>query len=130
MINEFVSNHPKNSIVFTSMGQINYLSTLKYVDAVIGNSSSGLIEAPSFHIPTINIGDRQRGRIMAESVINCSVDKNQIKSAIQKANEKEFKRKACKLSNPYGTQNVSDKIVDILKNATSSELLKKKFYNL
>ena len=130
MINEFVNDHPKNSIVFTSMGQINYLSTLKYVDAVIGNSSSGLIEVPCFHIPTINIGDRQRGRIMADSVINCSVDKNQIKYAIQKINEKEFKQRAFKLNNPYGTKNVSDKIVDILKNATLSELLKKKFYNL
>lgn len=130
MINEFVSNHPRNSVVFTSMGQINYLSTLKYIDAVIGNSSSGLIEVPSFHIPTINIGDRQRGRIMAESVINCSVDKNQIKFAIQRANEKKFKQKAYKLNNPYGTKNISDKIVDILKNATLSELLKKKFYNL
>ncbi len=130
MINEFVRNHPKNSVVFTSMGQINYLSTLKYLDAVIGNSSSGLIEVPSFHIPTINIGDRQRGRIMAESVINCSVDKNQIKSAIQKASEKQFNPKAYKLNNPYGTKNVSDKIVDILKNAALSELLKKKFYNL
>ena len=130
MINEFVRNHPKNSVVFTSMGQINYLSTLKYLDAVIGNSSSGLIEVPSFHIPTINIGDRQRGRIMAESVINCSVDKNQIKSAIQKASEKQFNPKAYKLNNPYGTKNGSDKIVDILKNAALSELLKKKFYNL
>ena len=129
MINEFVNNHPKNSVVFTSMGQINYLSTLKYIDAVIGNSSSGLIEVPSFNIPTINIGDRQRGRIMAESVINCSVDKNQIKSAIQKANEKEFKQRESKQINPYGTKNVSDKIVDILKKTKLSDLLKKKFYN-
>ena len=129
MINEFVNNHPKNSVVFTSMGQINYLSTLKYIDAVIGNSSSGLIEVPSFNIPTINIGDRQRGRIMAESVINCSVDKNQIKSAIQKANEKKFKQRESKQINPYGTKNVSDKIVDILKKTKLSDLLKKKFYN-
>lgn len=130
MINEFVSNNPKNAIVFTSMGQINYLSALKYVNAVIGNSSSGLIEVPSFNIPTINIGDRQRGRIMAESVINCSVDKNQIISAVQKANEKEFKQKVCKSNNPYGTKNVSNKIVNILKKARLNELLKKKFYNL
>ena len=130
MINEFISNHPKNCIAFTSMGQINYLSTLKLTDAVIGNSSSGLIEAPSFHVPTINIGDRQRGRIMAESVINCSADKNQIKSAIQKASEKEFRQKVFKSSNPYGTTNVSDKIVNILKKAKLSQLLKKKFYNL
>ena len=130
MINEFVNYHPKNSVVFTSMGQINYLSTLKYIDAVIGNSSSGLIEVPSFNIPTINIGDRQRGRIMAESVINCPVNKNQIKFAVQKANNKEFKQKITKLINPYGTKNVSDKIVDILKKTSLSDLLKKKFYNL
>ena len=130
MINEFVNNYPNNSVVFTSMGQINYLSTLKYIDAVIGNSSSGLIEVPSFNIPTINIGDRQRGRITAESVINCPVNKNQIKFAVQKANNKELKQKITKLNNPYGSKNVSDKIVDILVKTSLSDLLKKKFYNL
>ena len=130
MINQFVKIHPQNTTVITSMGQINYLSTLHYINAVIGNSSSGIIEAPSFKIPTINIGDRQRGRIMAKSVINCSVDKNEIIYAINKANSKEFKNKIRNIQNPYGTENVSEKIVKILKKVDTKKLLKKRFYNL
>ncbi len=130
MINQFVKAYPLNSIAITSMGQINYLSTLKFVDAVIGNSSSGLIEVPSFKIPTINIGDRQRGRIMPETVISCPTEKNEILAAIKKSNSKEFKNKIDNFKNPYGTHNVSSKIVDILKNINPKDLLKKKFFNL
>mgnify|MGYP000105766599 CR=1 FL=1 len=68
-----------NTIAFKSMGQLNYLSALKFMDAIVGNSSSGLIEAPSFKIGTINIGDRQNGRIKAKSVIDCSPNKKSIK---------------------------------------------------
>ena len=130
MINQFVKIHPLNTTAITSMGQTNYLSTLNYINAVIGNSSSGIIEAPSFKIPTINIGDRQRGRIMAKSVINCSIDKNEITYAINKANSKEFKNKIRKMQNPYGTANVSAKVVKILKKVDTKKLLKKSFYDL
>ena len=130
MINQFVKIHPLNTTAITSMGQTNYLSTLHYISAVIGNSSSGIIEAPSFKIPTINVGDRQRGRIMAKSIINCSIDKNEIIYAINKANSKEFKNEIRNMQNPYGTENVSEKVVKILKNVDTKKLLKKKFYDL
>ena len=126
MINEFVKKNSTNSIAFTSMGQVNYLSTLKHIDAVIGNSSSGLIEAPSFKVPTINIGDRQRGRIMADSVISCPAEKSKIVNAINKIQTKEFKDKLVAFKNPYGTENVSQKIVNILKKTSLKNLIKKK----
>lgn len=130
MINQFVKTNPFNSIAFTSMGQINYLSTLKFVNAVIGNSSSGLIEAPTLKIPTVNVGDRQRGRIMAKSVICCHTEKNKILHAIKKSSSRDFKARINDFENPYGFQNVSSKIVDILKKVSEKDLLKKKFYNL
>ncbi len=130
MINQFVKTNPFNSIAFTSMGQINYLSTLKFVNAVIGNSSSGLIEAPTLKIPTVNVGDRQRGRIMAKSVISCHTEKNKILHAIKKSSSRDFKARINDFENPYGFQNVSSKIVDILKKVSEKDLLKKKFYNL
>lgn len=130
MINQFVKANPFNSVAFTSMGQINYLSTLKFVNAVIGNSSSGLIEAPTLKTPTVNIGDRQRGRIMAKSVISCNTEKNKILYAIKKSSSIDFKARINNFENPYGSQNVSSKIVDILKKVSEKDLLKKKFYNL
>ena len=78
LIEKYVSKYSNNSISFTSMGQLNYISTLQYVDAVIGNSSSGLTEAPTFNIGTINIGDRQKGRLKADSVIDCLPKKESI----------------------------------------------------
>ena len=82
------------------MEQLNYLSCLKYVDGVIGNSSSGLLEAPSFRIGTINIGDRQKGRICAESVINCNPDRHSIKKAINYLYSTEFKQILKNVKNP------------------------------
>ena len=75
MIDDYTNRNSKKSIGFISLGQLKYLSSLQYVDAVVGNSSSGIIEAPSFKIGTINIGDRQRGRLQASSVINCEPKK-------------------------------------------------------
>ena len=100
------------------------------MDAVIGNSSSGLIEAPSFKVPTINIGDRQRGRIMADTVISCPAEKSKIVNAINKIQTKEFKDKLVVSTNPYGTENVSQKIVNILKKTSLKNLIKKKFHDL
>ena len=82
MIDEYTSENPKKSVGFISLGQLRYLSALQYVDAVVGNSSSGLLEAPSFKIGTINIGDRQKGRIKASSVIDCEPKKNSISTAL------------------------------------------------
>jgi GDP/UDP-N,N'-diacetylbacillosamine 2-epimerase (hydrolysing) len=130
MIDEFVDNND-NAIAFTSLGMIRYLSALKYCSMVIGNSSSGLVEAPSFGVPTINIGDRQKGRIQSDSVINCKPYKDDIKNAIDLALTQEFKIKAKNTINPYGDGNTSSKIVEIIKNFVINDKinLKKKFYD-
>jgi GDP/UDP-N,N'-diacetylbacillosamine 2-epimerase (hydrolysing) len=129
-IEDFVKKND-NAIVFTSLGMIRYLSALKYCDMVIGNSSSGLVEAPSFGIPTINIGDRQRGRLQADSVINCEPIKKDIEKAIQLALTKEFKKKAKNTINPYGNGKTSCKIVEKIKDFLINDKvnLKKKFYD-
>ena len=92
-IKRFVSENKKNSFFFKSLGLRNYYSFLRNVDAVIGNSSSGIIEAPSFRVATINIGDRQKGRIFAKSIINCNPTKKEINNAIKKINTISFKKK-------------------------------------
>lgn len=130
MINEYVSKNKLRSISFKSMGQLNYLSALKHVDLVIGNSSSGLIEAPTFKIPTINIGDRQKGRIEAESVISCDCKKDKIIKAIKKGLSKEFRNKIKNVKNPYGIHNSSVKIINRLKRFEKEKILEKKFFNL
>ena len=92
MIQDFVQKN-KNAIVFTSLGQLRYLSCIKYVDAVIGNSSSGLIEVPYLKKPTINIGDRQKGRLKADTIIDCNPERLSINNAIKKAFSNDFKSK-------------------------------------
>lgn len=129
-IQRYVSLNSKEAIAFTSLGQIRYLSALKYVSMVIGNSSSGLTEVPSFKIPTINIGDRQKGRIKAESVIDCLPLKEEIIKSISLGLSVEFQAKLLNIQNPYGNGGASKKIVEILKNIDLKDLLKKKFYNI
>ncbi len=130
MIDEYVKNNPMKSIAFTSLGQLRYLSALQYVDAMIGNSSSGLIEAPSFKIGTINIGDRQKGRIMADSVIDCDSDMKSIKNAFKKLYSNEFKTVLSDVSNPYGDGGASKKIKDVIKKVSLDDILKKSFYDI
>lgn len=130
LIDEYALNNKMRVISFTTMGQLKYLSALKYVHAVIGNSSSGLIEAPSFQVPTVNIGDRQRGRIKAESVIDCIPEKIEIVKAIEKAVSSGFQKYAKTVKNPYGTGGAAKKIVQTLKKVNLKGILKKKFYNL
>jgi GDP/UDP-N,N'-diacetylbacillosamine 2-epimerase (hydrolysing) len=129
MIEEFVAQRP-NSKAFTSLGQIRYLSCIKYVDGVVGNSSSGLTETPSFKIGTINIGDRQKGRLKAESVIDCEPTISDIGRAFDKLFSADFQNSLEKVTNPYGSGGASEKIVRILEEDFSSLNLKKKFYNL
>ena len=131
MIDDYVRTH-KNAVAFASLGTVRYLSALKYASLVIGNSSSGLIEAPSFHIPTVNIGDRQKGRLMAESVISCEPTADAITDAISKALSDEFRKKIQTVKNPYGEGNTSDKIVNTLLDYLLNKKinLKKKFYNI
>ena len=130
MIDEYVTKNSHKSIVFTSLGQLRYLSALQYVDAVVGNSSSGLAEAPSFKIGTINIGDRQKGRIKASSVIDCEPNKDSILKSFEKLYSKEFQETLKTTINPYGNGCASKKIVEILKSVDLGNILKKSFYDL
>ena len=130
LIDEFVLKNPKRSISFISMGQLLYLSTLKYMDAVVGNSSSGLLEVPTFKIGTINVGDRQRGRAKANSVIDCSNDFNSISKAIKKVYSKPFKKILKSVKSPYGNGGSAIKSLDILKKSNLDNILKKKFYDI
>lgn len=130
MIDEYVTKNSHKSIVFTSLGQLRYLSALQYVDAVVGNSSSGLAEAPSFKIGTINIGDRQKGRIKASSVIDCEPNKDSILKSFEKLYSKEFQNSLINVKNPYGDGCASKRIVEILKNVDLKNILKKSFYDL
>ncbi|MCF8317579.1 MAG: UDP-N-acetylglucosamine 2-epimerase [Haliscomenobacter sp.] len=129
-INEYVQENPDNAVSFYSLGQHRYLSLLKYVTFVIGNSSSGLVEVPSFKIPTINIGDRQRGRIQARSVIQCEPTESSISDAISLARDATFKRLCVEVSNPYNKGNSSEKILPILRIHSLENIVKKRFYNL
>lgn len=131
MIDEYVRDNSDRCAVYTSLGQRRYLSALQYVDAVLGNSSSGLVEVPSFHIPTINIGDRQRGRVCAESVIHCGNSANEIESALLLALSKEFRQKLTDMDNPYEREGASDKIVETICDALEQGIeIKKSFYDI
>ena len=130
MIDEYVSQNSDKSVAFTSLGQLRYLSALQYVDAMVGNSSSGLAEAPSFQIGTINIGDRQKGRIMAKSVINCKSDRESIADAFEKLYSKAFQEVLKTSTNPYGDGCASLKIIEELKKVDLENILKKSFYDL
>ena len=130
MIDEYVAANSSKAIARTSMGQLNYLSAMKYMDGVIGNSSSGLIEAPSFKIGTINIGDRQRGRIKADSIIDCQPSKDSIRDALQLLYSKDFENMLKTVTNPYGKGDAAKKIIDIIKSISLKGILKKEFYDV
>ncbi|MDT0554148.1 UDP-N-acetylglucosamine 2-epimerase [Urechidicola vernalis] len=130
LIDQYVTKNPLKACAFVSLGQLRYLSALKHVDVVLGNSSSGLTEAPSFGIPTINIGDRQNGRIKAESVIDCNPDVLGIAEALEKAFSHEFLINIKDVVNPYGDSGASEKIVEKLKEVDLENILKKSFYDL
>lgn len=130
LIDKYVRKNPEISAVFTSLGSIKYLSLMKYADVMLGNSSSGIIEMPSFGKPTINIGDRQSGRIAAKSVIQCAPKQECIKKALKKAFSRKFNRACAKIKNPYDGGLASKEIVAILKkNLPKIKSLKKKFYD-
>ena len=130
MIDEYVTKNIHKSIVFTSLGQVRYLSALKYVDAMIGNSSSGLSETPSFKIGAINIGDRQKGRIKADNVIDCPPKKVSIKNAFKRLYSKEFQSAIKNCDNPFGDGYSSKIMVKVLKNQKLDNILKKSFHDL
>jgi GDP/UDP-N,N'-diacetylbacillosamine 2-epimerase (hydrolysing) len=129
MVDQFVADHP-NARAYISLGQLRYLSCVKHVDGVLGNSSSGLLEVPSFYKGTINIGDRQRGRLKAESIIDCNPDNNSITSAIEKLYSNTFQALLKTVENPYGKGGASKKIVKILREIPLDNVLKKSFFDL
>lgn len=130
MVDDYVASHNDRTIAFTSMGQLRYLSALQYVDAVVGNSSSGLIEAPSFKIGTINIGERQKGRIKADNVIDCLPEKEAIVGALKKLYSSSFQSELSNVTNPYGEGGASVKISATLRSISLSNILKKRFHDL
>ena len=130
MIDEYVSENSQKAVAFASLGQLRYLSAIKFVDIVLGNSSSGLSEVPSFKKATINIGDRQKGRARASSVIDVRPDKEEILAAIKRAYSKEFEQTLKDTINPYDGGNPSKKMVKILKEIKLDGILKKKFYDI
>ncbi|QPH96109.1 UDP-N-acetylglucosamine 2-epimerase [Campylobacter concisus] len=130
MIDEYVNQNSQKAAAFASLGQLRYLSAIKFVDIVLGNSSSGLLEVPSFKKATINIGDRQKGRIKATSVIDILPVKEEILAAIKRAYSKEFEQTLKDTINPYDGGNPSKKMVKILKEIKLDGILKKKFYDI
>lgn len=130
MINEYVSQHSDRCMSIPSLGLKRYLSALQYVTAVVGNSSSGIIEVPSFGIPTLNIGNRQKGRIAAPSVINCGTNKQNIIDGLNKVLSNEQRSIAKDCLNPYDKENTIEYIIEVLKNVPLRHLINKSFYNL
>jgi len=129
MIDDYVSANPQKAFAFTSMGQLGYLSAMRLVDAVIGNSSSGIIEAPSFRIGTVNVGERQKGRVKGKSVIDCGTSVKDIRQAIKKLYSAEFQASLKKVVNPYGTGNAAEEIKKILKSYDIKNIVKKIFFD-
>ncbi len=131
MIDDYVKKNHSRCAAFTSLGQLRYLSTLQFCDAVAGNSSSGIIEVPSFGIPTVDIGDRQRGRVRAESVIHCRNEETDIERALAQALSPEFKRTLHSVNNPYEGNHTSQRIIKVIEEALERGIdLKKTFYDL
>lgn len=129
LVQQFVEKNPRAK-VFTSLGQLRYLSCLAQVDGVVGNSSSGLAEAPSFNIGTINIGDRQEGRLKANSVIDCLPSKHEILDAVRHMYSPRFQQMLQTVENPYGQGNACESIITHLTNTPLENILKKRFYDL
>jgi len=125
-IEAFCAKNPQARF-YTSLGQLRYLSVIQYVDGVLGNSSSGLTEVPSFKKGTINIGDRQRGRLRAESVIDCHPERKSISMAICQLYTSAFLATLPKIENPYGNGGASESILSILEDQSFKTLLKKSF---
>ena len=121
-----------NLHVYTSLGVKRYLSLMRYAEFVLGNSSSGIIETPAFHVPTVNIGDRQRGRLQSESIINCSEDTDSIVEAMEKAMTTDFRKVCSNVISPYGdghaAEQIADKVFEIILEDRID--LKKKFYDM
>lgn len=130
MIYDFVERHRERAVAFTSLGQLRYLSALQYVTAVAGNSSSGILEVPSFGKPTLNIGRRQQGRLKADSVVDCGTSEKEITEGLDMVLSDECIRRAVNTNNPYEKKDTAGVILNILKTYPLSGIVRKTFYNL
>jgi len=128
MIERFVAGKA-HARAFVSLGELRYLSCVRHVDGVVGNSSSGLIEVPSFGKGTVNIGDRQKGRLKAASVIDCEPRRKAIDAALQQLFSSSFQANLAAVRNPYGEGGASEKIVPLLKDYPLEFILKKSFHD-
>ena len=132
LLKEYVKYNSQKAVFIESLGQVRYLSALSLSDVVIGNSSSGLSEAPSFHVPTVNIGNRQKGRTAGETVISCGLSENEIASAIKKALSEEFRISIKNAVNPYYKEGTVKALVEGINNIMLKGIksTKKTFYNI
>lgn len=128
MLEAYASHNSKRVLAIKSLGQQRYLSAVKHADAVIGNSSSGIIEVPSFDVPTVDIGMRQKGRLAARSVLHCDADKAAIRKAIDSAVLRSYKINNEKILNPYGAGDASAKVINMIKSLKPD--LIKTFYDI
>lgn len=129
MIDTYVAKNPNKAKAFLSLGTLRFLSVVKQSTAIVGNSSSGILEAPSLHTATINIGDRQKGRTQAKSIVNVSCDRNEIMDGFEAVKERSFKDNLKNLDNPYYNGGASPKIVKVIQDLNQLSSLKR-FYNL
>jgi GDP/UDP-N,N'-diacetylbacillosamine 2-epimerase (hydrolysing) len=130
MIDDYTVRNRKRAAGFTSMGQLLYLSALRQVVALVGNSSSGILEAPSLVVPTVNIGDRQKGRVRTDSVIDCAATREAILRALKKALSPAFKESIREMVNPYEKENPAEKVKEIVKSSELGNILKKRFHDI
>jgi GDP/UDP-N,N'-diacetylbacillosamine 2-epimerase (hydrolysing) len=130
LIDEFAAARRDRAVAHTSLGRVRYLSALSAVDAVVGNSSSGLIEAPSFGIPTVNIGERQAGRLRPASVIDCAPEAGPIRAALEKALSPAFRGPLRGMRNPYGDGDAAERILAVLRAPWPDRILFKRFHDL
>lgn len=130
MIESYVNKNSDKAVLFDSLGTLRYLSVMKQVTAIVGNSSSGILEAPSAPTATINIGGRQKGRIQTESIINCNTKKDEIIIAFNKVKSIDFRRIVEGVVNPYGKGTASEQIFEVLKNTSLDGIKLKKFYDI
>lgn len=129
-INAFVANNSERSVAYKSLGVLRYLSVMKEVGAVVGNSSSGLVEVPSFGVPTLNLGDRQKGRLAAESVLNCETDCASILAGLDRVLSPEFLQLASHAYNPYDKEGTAQAIYDVISKYPLGNLKQKHFYDI
>lgn len=129
-INAFVDKNHQRAKAFKSLGVLRYLSVMQQVAAVVGNSSSGLVEVPSFRIPTLNIGDRQKGRMAADSVYNCKTDKQSVLKGLDIVLSEDFRQKAAAIHNPYDKEGTAQAMFNVIRTYPLDSLNQKHFYDI